>query len=223
MRRLTVLWSIRNGAPGGREGADNGFFFRSQPMEWRALRHVTELSDGSSRRRAEIASSVGLVVLWPWQGKAKRMENLCPGFQVPSNNKDWKDRFKPKRGTPLGEGSIAQTAPNPANPVPMNRGWVHRWKLDSGWICTGPVPMMVEAGCWMACENSNARQSWGLLQNVREKALTDDSGGPTLYKVRTTVPCPAHRTHFMSICPSFEEGEEAWRRAAEKMTSASGI
>lgn len=127
---------------------------------------------------------------------------------------------------PWGEGSIAQTAPNPASqasPVPMNRGWVQRWKLDSGWIYTGPVPMMVKAGCWMACENSNARRSWGLLQNVREKALTDDSGGPTLYKVRTTVPCPAHWTHFMSICPSFEGGEEAWKRAAQKMTSASGM
>lgn len=123
MRRLTLLWSIRNGAPGGREGADNGFFLRSQPMEWRALRHVTELSDGSSRRRAEIASSVGLVVLWPWQGKAKRMENFCPGFQVPSNNKDWKDRFKPKRGTPLG-GMLHSPDSTQSCQSSANESWV---------------------------------------------------------------------------------------------------
>lgn len=59
--------------------------------------------------------------------------------------------------------------------------------------------------------------------NVREKALTDDSGGPTLCKVRT-VPFPAHSLGHMPtngpillcrICPSLEEGGQACEGGAE--------
>lgn len=53
------------------------------------------------------------------------------GFQVGSNNKKmaWEPRTASSRngarpGAKAPRGSIAQTAPNPANAVPMNRGWV---------------------------------------------------------------------------------------------------
>lgn len=51
------------------------------------------------------------------------MENFCPGFQVPSNTKDWKDRFQPKRGAAV-EGRLHSPDSTQSCQSSANESWV---------------------------------------------------------------------------------------------------
>lgn len=129
----------------GTLGAQTTSFFKLQPMEWRVLRHVTESSDGSSRRRAEIASSVGLV-LGPWQ--RQKDGKFLP--RVPSPVQVQGPLQAETGGVLLGVRVHSPDSAQSCQPS-ANESWVGSLMgVGLWWIAPALYPSMMEAGCWMA-------------------------------------------------------------------------